>query len=192
MRPPRKASIVVAALLGLVATLHLPLVIAGTAQGERIVIGRVFSPVDAPARDVAIVLGARPGPLLDKRMDAACLLVEGRKVRRLLLSGMPEEMPAMRARAASCLGPDDILVDDGARRTLENLRRARDRFGARAPLVITQDFHMGRALYLADALGLEAVGVRAEGAPGGLGGHLREQFARVRALVDAHLLRSSR
>jgi SanA protein len=158
------------------------------AQMEARVHDRVFSVDDAPARETAIVLGAKPGPLLSQRMDAACLLVEKRKVMRLVLSGLPEEMPVMRERARACLDDAAILVDDGATRTLENLRRARDRFGVRELLVVTQEFHLPRALYLADALGLDALGVRALGAPRSLAGRWRERLARMRAVVDVRML----
>ncbi len=149
---------------------------------------RAFSPEDAPTGDVAVVLGAKPGPLLRQRMDAACALVAQGKARRLVLSGLHEEMPYMSARARTVLDDGDILVDDGATRTLENLRRARDLFGLHRVLVVTQRFHMGRALFLADALGLDAVGVLATGGPRTLSGRLRERVARVRALVDVALL----
>jgi vancomycin permeability regulator SanA len=147
------------------------------------------TPDNAPVRDVAIVLGAKPGPLLRQRMDAACDLVRLKKVQRLVLSGLAEEMPFMRERAlAAGLDEAHILVDDGATRTLENLRRARDLFGLRAVLVITQRFHMGRALYLAQALGLDAVGVLATGHPRAWSGRVREHVARLRARVDVALL----
>ena len=149
-----------------------------------------FAPAEAPARDVAIVLGAKPGPLLAQRMDAACALVAHEKVVRLVLTGLAEEMPYMRERARACgLADDAVLVDDGATRTLENLRRARDLFGVRHALVVTQRFHMARALYLADALDIDAVGVLAEGAPRSLAGRLRERAARLKAVVDVALLR---
>jgi SanA protein len=110
------------------------------------------------------------------------------RVVRLVLTGLSEEMPYMRGRARSCLPEERILVDDGAVRTLENLRRARDRFEVRAALVVTQRFHMGRALYLADALEIDAVGVLAEGDPRSLTSRLRERVARLRAVVDVKLL----
>lgn len=148
-----------------------------------------FLPADAPAREVAVVLGASPGPLLTQRMDAACALLRAHTCARVLLTGLAEEMPYMRARALAVVAdPGAVLVDDGATRTLENLRRARDRFGVRAALVVTQRFHMDRALYLAAALGIDAVGVIAAGGPRSWGGRLRERAARVRARLDVALM----
>lgn len=149
---------------------------------------RVFTVEDAPPHDVALVLSCAPGPLLAQRMDAACALVARGAAKKLVLSGMPFEMPYMRARARACLGDENIVIDDGASRTLENLRRARALFGIESALIVTQRFHMSRALYLADAIGLRAVGVLATGDPRGLKGRLRERVARIRARIDVALL----
>lgn len=151
---------------------------------ERRAQGRLFDPDAAPARQIAIVLGARPGRLLELRMDAACALVARGAVQRLLLSGTTEEMPYMRARAEACLAPEQVLVDDQAERTWNNLKNARARFGITQALVVTQRYHLPRALYLADSLGLDAVGVIAAGEPRPWG-LVRERFARVRALWDS-------
>lgn len=146
--------------------------------------GRIFLPESAPASEVAIVLGARPGPLLDLRLDAAGHLVEHRKVQRLLLTGRRDELDVMSSRAAAWLAPEHVLVDDAAERTIENLRNARDRFGVRRALVISQRFHLPRVLWLADALGLELTGVQADGDTHWRG-RVREAFARARAVWDA-------
>lgn len=149
----------------------------------------MLTPAEAPARDVAIVLGCGPGTLLTQRMDAACALVSSQKAHRLVLSGFGLEIPYMRKRAQECgLQEDAILVDDGAVRTLENLRRARDKFGVTSALVVTQRYHLGRALYLANALGIDAVGVVAPGVPADKMQLVRERFARVKAIVDVALL----
>ena len=146
-----------------------------------------FRPDDAPAHEVAIVLGAKPGQLLTQRMDAACALFEKGRVGKLVLTGLVEEMPYMLSRANACGASEAngaVLRDDGATRTLENLRRARDLFGVQRALVVTQEFHMPRALYLAHALGIDATGVIATGAPRSLAGRLRERVATARARID--------
>jgi SanA protein len=150
---------------------------------EQNVSNRMVLPVDAPQRDIAIVLGAKPGRLLGYRMDAACALVTLGKTQRLLLTGTDEEMPFMRERARTCLPEDKILVDDKAERTLDNLKNARDRFGVTSALVVTQRFHLARALYLADHLGIDAVGVEAAG-DARIMNAVRERFARMRARLD--------
>jgi vancomycin permeability regulator SanA len=145
-----------------------------------------YRPDDAPAHEVAIVLGAKPGQLLTQRMDAACALFSNGRVGKLVLTGLAEEMPYMLARAQQCGAT--TLVDDQATRTLENLRNARDKFGVTRALVVTQEFHLPRALYLARALGIDATGVIATGAPRSLAGRLRERVATARARIDVALL----
>lgn len=149
-----------------------------------------YRPDDAPAHEVAIVLGAKPGPLLTQRMDAACALFEKGRVGKLVLTGLAEEMPYMLARAKACGATVDggaVLVDDAATRTLENLRNARDKFGVQRALVVTQEFHLPRALYLAHALGIDATGVVATGAPRSVLGRVRERVATARARIDVAL-----
>lgn len=151
---------------------------------------RMYAPHDAPARPLAVVLGAPPGPMLDARLDAACALVQLNKTARLLVTGLPLEIPVMVERARRCLPAEAVLVDPAAPRTLENLRRARDHFGASSVLIVTQEFHMPRALYLARALGLDAAGVLAQGPAAGPLLRLRERVAHIRAHIDVALLDS--
>lgn len=146
-------------------------------------VARIFDAQSAPPRELAIVLGAPLGRLLEYRMDAACALVARGTAQRLLLTGTTEEMPYMRARAEACLSADRVLVDDRAERTWDNLKNARERFGVAQALVVTQRFHLPRALFLAETLGIDAVGVVAPGEPRAWG-YWRERFARLRALLD--------
>jgi SanA protein len=177
MRLRRKALAIVA-IVAVVAVVVVAMPLRTTAP--------IVTPADAPARDVAVVLGCGPGTLLAQRMDAACALIESKRAQRLLLSGMKNEMPYMTERAKSCGA--DILVDDAATRTLENLRRGRDLFGVKSALVVTQRYHIERALYLAHALGIDAVGVVASGEPADPMQLVRERFARLRAILDVALL----
>jgi vancomycin permeability regulator SanA len=145
--------------------------------------GRMSPPQSAPPTPIAIVLGAPPGRLLDARMEAACALTVNGRVSRLLLSGMPLEIPVMLAHARRCLDAGAILIDDAAPRTLSSLVRARDLHGVTEALVVSQAFHLPRTLYLADALGLRAHGVIAAGEASAWVA-LRERFALLRAALD--------
>lgn len=187
---PRRKSLVRAAIalrtVGIAALAALAALLA-LAMTTELPVTTWFRPDDAPAHEVAIVLGAKPGQLLTQRMDAACALFEKGRVGKLVITGLAEEMPYMLARANGCgatVEGNTALVDDGATRTLENLRRARDLFGVQRALVVTQEFHMPRALYLAHALGIDATGVIATGAPRSLAGRLRERVATARARID--------
>lgn len=183
---PRRKSLVLAAIAA--CTVGIALLVGMTRE---LSVTTWYRPDDAPAHEVAIVLGAKPGQLLTQRMDAACALFEKGRVGKLVLTGLAEEMPYMLKRARGCgatVESGAVLVDDRATRTLENLRHARDKFGVKRALVVTQEFHMPRALYLAAALGMEATGVIATGAPRSLAGRLRERVATARARIDVAFL----
>ncbi len=172
-------AVAVVGLLGLIAAVAEVVRI----DMERAASHRMFLPDDAPPREVVIVLGAPVGELLSHRMDAACALIARGAAQRMVLTGMPAELPSMQERALRCLAADHVLVDDQAARTFDNVRNARMRFGIARALIVTQRFHLPRALALADAVGIEAVGVIAAGEPR-WSTRVREHLARVRALVD--------
>ncbi len=132
---------------------------------------------EVPSADAAIVLGAPVGPeedikpMLEDRLQAALLLYRAGKARRILLTGdgQPERGSETRAmerwmRAAG-VPPGDLLVDPEGQRTLPSLSRAVSRFGIRRAVLCTQDFHLPRALWLARAVGLDAVGLIADRHP---------------------------
>jgi SanA protein len=131
----------------------------------------------APARRVAIVFGAgltRSGSvtaILYDRVATAADLYHAGKVDRLLLSGdnstADHNEPLAMAEAARQLGvPDEALVLDYAgRRTYDTCFRAQAIFGLDQAILVTQRFHLPRALYLCEALGLEAAGVSADRRP---------------------------
>jgi vancomycin permeability regulator SanA len=117
---------------------------------------------------VALVLGcagraAGRSPMLAARCATAAREWHAGRARQLLLSGTPEETRAMRAFVgAHAIPADATRVDDGARRTLDNVARARQVFGLDEVLLVTSDFHLPRALFLARLVGLRATGVAAE------------------------------
>jgi vancomycin permeability regulator SanA len=123
--------------------------------------------VDPLRPGVALVLGcaglrAAGSPMLASRCATAALLWRTGQVRRLLLSGTPDEARTMALLAGQLALPAEaLLVDDGARRTLDNVRRARQVFGLDEVLLVTSDFHLPRALLLCRLVGLRAAGVPA-------------------------------
>jgi SanA protein len=130
--------------------------------------------VDIPVARVAIVLGAglqrdgTPSPVLRDRVAAAAELYFAGKVEKLLLSGDNRflnynEPGAMRNYALSLGVPDNALVLDYAgRRTYDTCYRARAIFGVDKAIVVTQGFHLPRALFLCNALGVKASGFSAD------------------------------
>ena len=136
--------------------------------------GSMVAVDSAPAERVAIVFGAglqRNGsasPVLYDRVATAAALYQAGKVSRLLLSGdnsyLTYNEPQAMLEAALQLGvPENALVMDYAgRSTYDTCYRARAIFGLNHALLVTQAFHLPRALYLCDALGVSGVGVAAD------------------------------
>jgi SanA protein len=136
---------------------------------------RIFrTAADSPSAPVAIVFGAglyrdgTPMPVLADRVATAVDLYKAGKVSKLLLTGdnrFPEynEPEAMRRYAVSLGVPDADLVSDYAgRRTYDSCYRARFIFNVKKAILVSQEFHLPRAVYLCDQLGIEAVGVAAD------------------------------
>ncbi|MGE3171638.1 MAG: vancomycin high temperature exclusion protein [Planctomycetota bacterium] len=161
---------------------------------------------DVAPRETAIVLGARihpdgtPTPMLADRLRAAATLWHEGKCRRVLLSGdgssRPgyDEVAAMRAAILALDVPAAAVLEDRfGLRTLDSMHRARDAFGIEAAIVVSNPFHIGRAVFLARQHGIDAVGVSAP-----LGASYsrstlwrnrgREVLARVRAWLDVFVL----
>ncbi|MEE9615866.1 MAG: ElyC/SanA/YdcF family protein [Anaerolineae bacterium] len=129
---------------------------------------------DVPLRSVAIVLGAglwpdgSLTPVLADRVAIAADLYHAGTVQKLLCSGdnrfVDYNEPQRMLEYAVSLGvPEEaIVLDYAGRRTYDTCYRARDIFGLERVVVVTQRFHAARALYLCDALGVDAVAVLAD------------------------------
>lgn len=136
-------------------------------------INRIYQAEDAPQKRLAIVFGAglrrdgTPTTILRDRVDTAADLYFTGKVEKLLMSGDNRyldynEPESMRQYALSLGVPDEaIALDYAGRRTYDTCYRAKEIFQADDVLLVTQKFHLPRALYLCNALGLTADGVEA-------------------------------
>jgi SanA protein len=155
-----------------------------------------------PQTDAAVlILGAgvysdgEPTQVLEGRLKTALALYRAGKVRWFLVSGDNRtlnynEPLAMRRWLLKQGVPRTLIVGDYAgRRTYDSVKRAKEVFGLRRCVIVTSDFHLPRALYLAQAVGLDAWGVPAstESSPRDLrvSFWLREYVARHRARLDA-------
>jgi len=163
---------------------------------------RTFSVEDVQSGRVAIVFGAglrrdgTPTAVLRDRVETAAQLYFDGKVEKLLMSGDNRfvdynEPEAMRQHALSLGVPDEVLVLDYAgRRTYDTCYRAKAIFGVKSAILVTQKFHMSRALFTCNALGLKAVGVEADNyyylKRSRLYWNIREQFATVGAIWDVY------
>ena len=166
---------------------------------------RIFSAgTDVPVRAVAIVLGTSPrvgrwkNSFFEGRMDAAAQLWRGGKVRHLLVSGdnsRPDydEPTAMRdALIARGVPARAITLDYAGFRTLDSLVRAREIFGLHDLIIVTDDWHQPRAIFLAAAAGLDPLGVSSAELPWSMSGktRIREWLSRVKAVADVCVLRT--
>jgi SanA protein len=160
-------------------------------------------PTEAMSRPVAIVFGAgywpsgRLSDALADRMETAIELYRHGKVNKLLLTGDNRfedyNEPAAMARYAQARGVprEDLVLDYAGRRTYDSCYRARVIFGVEQAVLVTQRFHLPRALFTCERLGLDAVGLAADRHPYRriLWYQLRELFALGRAWLDVSLLK---
>ena len=136
--------------------------------------GEIYTVQDVPARRVAIVFGAlvhadgRLSAMLGDRVATGAALYHAGKVDVLLMTGdnhviTYNEPEAMRQYALSLGVPDDaIVLDYAGRRTYDSCYRARDIFRVDEAILVTQRFHLDRALLTCNALGVDAIGVAAD------------------------------
>jgi SanA protein len=176
---------------------------AGVAAANAVVLlrsGRVHDdPAQVPPAQVALVPGAgvsadgRPSALLADRLRAAAALYRHGRVDRVLVSGdhgRPEydEVNPMRHELVHLGVPDDdIFTDHAGFDTWDSMVRARKVFEVKSAIVVTQRFHMARALWLGRHAGLRVDGVVAGRSGYGRDAHrlrVREVFARVKAVQD--------
>ena len=130
--------------------------------------------VQIPAKYTAIVLGASVyangnlSPILKDRVDSALELYTAGKVERFLLSGDHgqdnyDEVNSMKDYLNSKGVPDEnIFLDHAGFDTYDSMYRANYIFKVENAIVVTQNFHLPRALYIADKLGLDYIGFSAD------------------------------
>ena len=137
---------------------------------------RILSPEEAADLDAdcILVLGAglrkdnSPSPILRERIDRGIELYNLTAAPKLLMSGDHgrreyNEVGVMKALAVEAGIPShDVFMDHAGFSTYESLYRARDVFCAKRVIIVSQKYHLYRALYIADQLGLEAYGVGAD------------------------------
>ena len=132
----------------------------------------IFDASSVQATDTALVFGAgvepdgSPSAMLGDRLDLAVRLYRARKVRRLLLSADDRagdrEIPAMLARVLAAGVPRDrVLVDDRGFSTRDSCARAHSAFALNSATLVTQSYHLPRALFVCRALGVRGFGVGA-------------------------------
>lgn len=122
---------------------------------------------------VAIVLGAKvwengePSHALYDRIVTAVELYRAGRVKKILMSGDNpaenyDEPTAMKATAVKLGVPEsDVVSDFAGRRTYDTCYRAKEIFGVQKAIIVTQEFHQARSLYLCGNLGVDSIGITA-------------------------------
>lgn len=129
---------------------------------------------DVPRADVAIVLGASVvrgelSPILEERTRGAIELYQAEKVSNILVTGdnqkadYDEITPVVEYLQAAGIPSEVIVSDRYGLDTYSSVHRARNDFGVSSAIIVTQQFHLPRSLFLARSAGVDATGYAVSG-----------------------------
>ncbi len=173
MKKTLRAAIVILLLLGIAAVF---LVLGLNSFVQLSTQGRILSSQEAEKLedvDCILVLGCgvwddgQPSHMLEDRLKRSIELYNLGTAPKLLMTGDHgradyDEVGVMKQFAIDAGIPsEDIFMDHAGFSTYESLYRAKEIFGAKKILIISQEYHLYRALHIADALGIDAYGVPA-------------------------------
>jgi len=170
--------------------------------------GRIYSSIqNMPKRGVALVLGTakyvRRGKInyfYKYRIDAAIKLYKAGKVRAILVSGdnatkyYNEPARMKKDLIKRGIPSDKIYMDFAGFRTLDSILRAKEVFGLKKYIIVSQKFHLQRALFIAQKSGADAIGFVAKDVPRTVAAfkmRMREYAARVKAFLDIYILHTT-
>lgn len=166
---------------------------------HRCVRDRIYTDVNSiPRARVAVVLGTRvypsgkPSWVLRDRLDTAIALYRAGKVEKLLMSGdnrfhhYNEPKRMMEYAVKHGVPAEDVAADYAGRRTYDTVYRAKHIFGLDEFIVVSQEFHLDRTLFLCDRLGVKAYGMASKKQVGRQT-RIREALACVGAVVDVYV-----
>ena len=187
----------------LIITALLVLIAAAVTAYANIAVNRaglsgIYTVDKVPPADAAIVLGAKvytsgaPSHVLADRLETGVELYKKGKVKKLLMTGdhgtvTYDEVNNMRLYALERGVPeDDIFMDHAGFSTYDSMYRARDIFQIKTAIIVTQKFHLPRALYIARVMDLEVSGTAADkrAYAGAKIMYFREIFARTKAAAQ--------
>ncbi|MEY2985895.1 MAG: hypothetical protein RJB24_124 [Candidatus Parcubacteria bacterium] len=141
-------------------------------------------------------VGGRANPFFVNRIEAATKLYQAGKIKKILVSGDNAEVSYNEPKAMQIalldkgIPKEDIVLDYAGFRTLDSVIRARDVFGQNDLIIISQEFHIKRAVYIARTLGIDAQGFIADEVSMTFNARtqVREVLARTQAWMDVHIL----
>ncbi len=188
------------ALLCILASIVMNGIVIGTTKDR---ITMIPSLLKFEGADCVLVLGAgvrpdgTPSPMLEDRLITGLMvyttILDKEGSAKLLMSGdhgrehYDETAAMMNFALDSDIAPEDVFLDHAGFSTYDSLYRAKYVFGAKRVIIVTQKYHLYRALWIADRLGLEAVGVSADRRTyaGQSMREVREYAARTKDLVKS-------
>jgi len=159
---------------------------------------------DLDPAQVVIVLGAgvsaggELSPVFKERIDTALMIYQAGLVQKVLVSGdnstlqYNEVIPAREYLIMSGVPEADIFVDYAGFNTYDTMYRARNVFKVESAIIVTQSFHLPRAVVLASAFAIPVQGVSASSNPTRWRNNMREIAARVKAVGDIVIARYPR
>ncbi len=140
--------------------------------------------------DCILILGAgiwqnKPSPMLEDRLKEGISLYEKGASNKILMSGDHtksdyDEVNVMKEYAIEKgIDSEDIFMDHAGISTYDSIYRVKEIFKAKKVIIVTQEYHLYRALYIAQSLGLEAYGVKSN--PREYAGQMMRDFREVLA-----------
>jgi len=168
--------------------------------------GKVYSDIqELPNKKIALLLGTskkvsngRLNLFFKYRVEAAAKLYHTGKIKHILVSGdngspyYNEPMDMLNALLELGVPRQAITLDYAGFRTLDSVVRCKEIFSQNDVVIVSQEFHNQRALFISNSHGIMAIGFNAQSVPKGyaLKTEIREYFARVAAVLDVYLLKT--
>lgn len=161
---------------------------------------------NTPYNDVALLLGTsklnssgNANLFFKYRIEAVTALFHSGKVKHIIVSGDNKELSyneprdMRKALLANQIPDSCITLDYAGFRTLDSVVRCKKVFGQNKVTIVSQRFHLERALFIAKKYDMDAIGFIAEDAPQqyGLYTYIREYFAKFLAVIDLYILHAS-
>ena len=183
---------------GILFTLFISYFMSKTAEDK------IYSDVNKiPAKDVAVVLGTSrymvngyQNQYFTYRIKAASELYHAGKVKKILVSGdnsvsnYNEPLEMFSALIEMGVDPEDIVLDFAGFRTFDSMVRAKEVFGLNNFIVVSQEFHCERAIYIANAKDIAVTAYTARDPYSSTKTNLREYPARVSAFLDCYIIKT--
>lgn len=153
---------------------------------------------DLPEYQTALLLGAKVydngilSPIMRDRADVAIEIYNSSKVKKILVSGDHgttgyDEVNAIKNYLLeSGVDKKDIFLDHAGFDTYDSVYRAKNIFEVESMIIVTQKFHLPRAVYISNSLGVESAGIVADRRYIFLRNYLRESLSRVKAFFNVN------